>query len=355
MAGTSMDGIDVAVLRTDGENQIRSLYSKTFEYTPQTRALIKDCLNLRDETDPRLAKAEEALTREHAKACAATIEIFPEIDLIGFHGQTIWHAPQEGLTRQLGNGQLLADLTKRRVVYDFRSNDMRHGGQGAPLLPLYHAARARGMPRPLVVVNIGGVANVTWIGATKGDILAFDTGPGNALINDWMEEQYNAPLDLDGRTAAKGVIDAEWIKSQIQNPYFKTKPPKSLDRNAFSIKGMDKIWSKPDGAATLTMFTATCIALAQRYFPKPASMWIITGGGRHNSVLMKHLKTAMPETEIVSTEAACWNGDALEAEGFAYLAARSVKGLPLTLPQTTGCREAVTGGVSVYPSETKAA
>ena len=349
-----MDGIDVAVLRTDGVNQIRSMYSKTHDYTPETRALVKDCLGLRDDTDPRIALAEIAVTREHVMACKAAIEIFPEIDLIGFHGQTIWHAPLEGMTRQIGDAAMLANATNRDVVYDFRSNDMRFGGQGAPLMPLYHAARARGMPRPLVVANIGGVSNITWIGENKDDILAFDTGPGNALLNDWMEKQYGAIMDKNGETAAKGIVDTEWIKQQMLNPYFKTKPPKSLDRQDFTIDGMEKIWSKPDGAATLTMFTSTCLVLAQRYFPQPAKMWIVTGGGRHNPVMMKHLKAAMPDMEIVSTEAACWNGDALEAEGFAYLAVRSANGLPLSLPQTTGCREAVTGGIKISPLEVAA-
>lgn len=350
MSGTSLDGVDVAVLRTDGENQVKACYAKTFLYPEEIRRQVKAILNVRNENDPRVRAAEIAVTRIHAKACEEALEQFPETTLIGFHGQTIWHAPEEGLTRQIGDGQLLADLTKRDVVYDFRSEDMRNGGQGAPLLPLYHAARAHGLPRPIAILNIGGVANVTWIGPTPGEILAFDTGPGNALINDWMELKCGEPLDRDGACAAKGTPDKEWIKKQILNPYLRQMPPKSLDRNAFSIDGMDGHFVLADGAATLTSLTSTCIFMSQRFFPSPALFWIITGGGRHNRVMMKELKKLLADSQIVSAEAVSWNGDALEAEGFAYLAVRSVRGLPLSLPQTTGCKSPTTGGVLVRPS-----
>ncbi len=349
MSGTSMDGIDVAVIRTDGEHECRKLYGKTFPYNPDTQALIKACIGLRDENDPRIREAELAVTKEHALACQDALGKFPEIELIGFHGQTIWHAPEEGLTRQIGSGQLLSDMTKRKVVYDFRSNDMKHGGQGAPLMPLYHAAKARGLPRPIVIANIGGVSNITWIGKGENNILAFDTGPGNALLNDWMEWQTDIPMDKDGKASAKGRIDFDWIKEQMAHPYFKAKPPKALDRQDFTVKGLETKWSRDDGAATLSMFTATCLAAAAEYLPETPAMWVITGGGRHNPVIMKNIKSLIKNSEVVTAEAAAWNGDSLEAEGFAYLAVRSVNKMPLSFPKTTGCTEPVTGGVIVTP------
>lgn len=352
MSGTSMDGIDVAVLRTDGEHQSRLLYAKTFDYQSETRDLIKECIGLRDEADHRIALAERAVTQDHANACAEAITRFPEIDIIGFHGQTIWHAPREGLTRQLGYGQMLADMTRRQVIFDFRANDMKYGGQGAPLLPLYHAAKAKGLPRPIAIVNIGGVSNVTWIGSEENQIMSFDTGPGNALLNDWMENKTGLPLDKDGATASKGHIDYEWIEKHLKHPYFSAPAPKSLDRQAFGIRNLLDKWSLEDGAATLSMFTAASISLAGRLFPEQPAIWVICGGGRNNPVIMKHLRTLTRGADIVSAEDASWNGDSLEAEGFAYLAVRAAHKKFLTLPQTTGCSAPVTGGISVKPTMT---
>lgn len=347
MSGTSLDGIDVAVLRSDGQSVNEPLFARTYDYDPELREQIRACFGLRDEFDPRLGKAEIALTRAHAAACKEALSAFPGVQLIGFHGQTIWHAPQEGRTRQLGSGSLLADLTKRPVVYDFRSNDMRAGGQGAPLLPLYHAARAQRLPRPLAVVNIGGVGNVTWIGENESDILSFDTGPGNALVNDWMESHIGTALDENGHHAAQGKADEIWLKEQLAQKYFKTAPPKSLDRDAFTTP-TDRNWSLEDGAATLTQFTARSIAGAQHFFPQPPQAWIITGGGRHNKTMMNQLSSFVMG-RVLSAETVGWNGDALEAEGFAFLAVRSFKRLPLTLPQTTGCAMPTLGGVIVQP------
>lgn len=351
MSGTSMDGIDVAVLRTDGKTRNEPLFSKTYAYDPKVRDMIRRCLGLRDEFDPRIAEAEMAVTKAHAAACREALIGFPEVGLVGFHGQTIWHAPEEGLTRQLGNGALLADMLQKTVVNDFRSEDMRAGGQGAPLLPLYHAARAQTLPRPAVLVNIGGVANVTYIGVNgEEDILSFDTGPGNALINDWMERYHGLPMDEDGRYAAKGRTDEEWLRAQMALPYFKALPPKSLDRDAFIVPH-DGRWSLENGAATLTALTARSIAAAQHFFPNVPQVWVVTGGGRRNPTLMKQLAGLVPG-RIVATETIGWNGDALEAEGFAFLAVRAFKRLPLSLPQTTGCRVPTTGGVITRPNGT---
>lgn len=349
MSGTSLDGIDVAVMRTDGENTIQNLYARTFSYDSETRDLIRQCIGLRDETDPRIARAEERLTRAHAIACADALKMFPDTALIGFHGQTIWHAPDEKLTRQLGNASLLADLTQRQVIYNFRQADMDNGGQGAPLLPLYHQARAHGLPKPLAVLNIGGVANVTYIGTEKDDLVAFDTGPGNALLNDWVEGQRGEFMDKDGAYAAQGTVDQAWVRKQLTHQYLLKKPPKSLDRQDFSLAEMLLDLSFEDGAATLTALTAACVFAAIRHLPDTPRMWIITGGGRRNPVMMRDIKRLV-DTQTVTAEAVAWNGDALEAEGFAYLAVRSLNKLPLTLPQTTGCTHPTTGGILVHPN-----
>lgn len=348
MSGTSMDGIDVAVLRTDGETVAEPLYARTFPYTPETLELVRACIGLRDEQDPRIAKAERAVTSDHEAACREALSLFPEISLIGFHGQTIWHAPGEGLTRQLGDGQLLANLTSRNVVYDFRSNDMRHGGQGAPLLPLYHAAKSSAVARPAVIVNIGGVSNVTYI--DDDTIIAFDTGPGNAMLNDWMERHTGTPMDKDGNAASRGTIDHAWIEAHLQHPYFTATPPKSLDRQDFTIDKLAGDWSCDDGAATLSMFTAQCIAKAQHFLPHTALNWIVAGGGSHNPVIMTHLRALLSPASVITAKDAGWNADSLEAEGFAYLAVRAKKGKPLSLPTTTGCRAPVSGGVLVKPN-----
>lgn len=350
MSGTSLDGVDVAVLVTDGDREAHQRYAKTFPYPDALRSKLKQCLNQKDDSNPLLQEAEEEMTRFHAKACREALDMFPDVSLIGFHGQTIWHAPEEGRTRQLGNGALLAHLTGREVVYDFRSNDMRHGGQGAPLMPLFHAQRAAGLPRPLAIVNIGGVSNVTWVGEKPDEIVAFDTGPGNALLNDWMELKTGEPMDRGGNCAAKGVVNKQWVRQQLLNPYLRKMPPKSLDRNAFSIEGMDRDFSLADGAATLTHLTAACIVLGQKYFPKSPRLMVITGGGRHNKTMMNEIKKMLnPGTQLVSAEALDWNGDILEAKGFGYLAVRAKRGWPLTLPQTTGCDAPCSGGVIVEP------
>ncbi len=349
MSGTSLDGIDVAVMRTDGERSMRHLYAKTFEYDAETRDLIRQCIGLRDETDPRIARAEELLTRAHAEACREALLLHPETLIIGFHGQTIWHAPEEGRTRQLGDAPLLADLTQRTVIYNFRQDDMDNGGQGAPLLPLYHVARAHGLPKPLAVLNIGGVANVTWIGEGKDDLIAFDTGPGNALLNDWVEVQTGEFMDKGGEYAAKGKANQAWVKKQLNRPYLSQKPPKSLDRQDFDLSGAVLDWSFEDGAATLTLLTAACVFAAIKHLPEAPRMWIITGGGRRNPTMMREIKKLV-DTQTVTAEAVAWDGDALEAEGFAYLAVRSMHKLPLTLPQTTGCRTPTLGGTMVRPN-----
>lgn len=346
MSGTSLDGIDAALLETDGQDIARPGPSLTVPYDDAMRAVLRAALDAA-RTAPQggpvpdiIGEAERKLTLAHAAAVKALAEKAGRADLIGFHGQTILHRPEKGWTWQIGDGALLAQLTGIDVINDFRSADVAAGGQGAPLMPLYHAARARGLEEPLVVVNIGGVAQVTYI---WGDtVLAFDTGPGNAPIDDWMQRHTGQPVDKNGALAATGTVNDAALGGMLANPFFHRKPPKSLDRMDFGMDAAEGL-SAADGAATLTAFTATSLARAAEHFPQKAKSWIVSGGGRHNPTLMAMLK-ARVDASVISADAAGWDGDALEAEGFAYLAARSKRGLPLSLPTTTGVARPITGG-----------
>jgi anhydro-N-acetylmuramic acid kinase len=348
MSGTSLDGIDAALLETDGESVARPGPALTFPYDSETRALLRTALDVAakmhpdDDVPAAIVAAERHLTEWHAQAVKALLEKVGSADLIGFHGQTILHRPDQHWTWQIGDGALLARLTGIDVINDFRSADVAAGGQGAPLMPLYHAAMARrtGLAGPLVVVNIGGVGNVTYINGET--ILAFDTGPGNAPIDDWMQRHSGKPVDENGACAATGRVDEAALARMLANAFFDRVPPKSLDRMDFGMAAVEGL-SLADGAATLTAFTAASLARATEHFPVPAKNWIVSGGGRHNPVLMQMLK-ARVTGDVHNAEDVGWNGDALEAEGFAYLAMRSKKGLPLSLPTTTGVERSLTGG-----------
>ncbi len=352
MSGTSLDGIDAALIETDGEAQVAAGPALTIPYGARTRSLLRaaidDAPGVRQGGPlPHSIREAESLTSEaHARAVAALLEkaglAARDVGLIGFHGQTILHRPAQRRTWQIGDGKLLARLTGIDVVNDFRSADVAAGGQGAPLMPLYHAALARrsDLPKPLVAVNIGGVSNVTFI---DGDaVLAFDSGPGNAPIDDWMHRHTGRPVDEGGALARQGNIDQAALATMLAHPFFDRLPPKSLDRQDFGMTAVERL-SPADGAATLAAFTAAAIARAREHFPAPAATWIICGGGRHNDFLMERLRRLVG-ARVCRSEEAGWDGDALEAQGFAYLAMRSVKGLPLSLPTTTGVPHPMTGG-----------
>jgi anhydro-N-acetylmuramic acid kinase len=336
MSGTSLDGIDAAFLLTDGRDHAQAGAALTVPYDPVFRKKLRGVLGGQGD----VAAVERTLTELHAQAVRALGA--GEVDLIGFHGHTILHRPGEGRTWQIGDGALLARLTGVDVVNDFRSADVAAGGEGAPLVPLYHRALAQGFERPLVVLNIGGVANLTWIGDGPDEILAFDTGPGNALIDDWMLVQTGQTHDANGALARSGRVDAAFVQNFLAAPFFARRPPKSLDRDDFTgyrPAGM----SAADGAATLTAMTAAAIETAAKHFPAPARRWLATGGGRHNSTLLAMLAQRL-NTLVTPVESVGWQGDALEAQAFAYLAARAVEGLPLSLPSTTGAKIPTKGG-----------
>jgi len=340
MSGTSLDGIDAALIVTDGRSQVEPGPALTVPYPDSVRTLLRSVLGGTGEIEA----AERLLTEAHADAVDRLREQpgIGKIDLIGFHGHTILHRPAERRTWQIGDGAMLAARTGIDVVCDFRSADVAAGGEGAPFVPLYHAALASRLAKPIAVLNIGGVANVTWIGADGDEILAFDTGPGNALIDDWALRHTGRAVDFDGALAGSGQIDREHVARFLTHPYFSRRPPKSLDRDEFS-DFIPTSLEPADGAATLTAMSVAAVRRAADHFPEPAQTWLVCGGGRHNGFLMTTLEQALG-TKISPVETVGWDGDALEAQAFAYLAVRAVEGLPLSVPGTTGVPEPLTGG-----------
>ena len=353
MSGTSMDGIDIALIETDGENNVRRVAVGGVTYEPafreRLRGALRDAVAIQKRTERpgSLPAVEAELTNRHADAVLKFIGdrmLQPSaIDVIGFHGQTVLHRPEVGLTVQIGDGAALAAATGIDVVHDLRAADCAAGGQGAPLVPVYHRALAAKVPeRPIAFVNIGGVANITWIGG-KGELIAFDTGPGNAMIDDWVMQRTNAPRDEDGKLAAKGTVQEDYVSAFLRHNHFAAPVPKSLDRNAFDIALIDPLPTE-DGAATLTAFTAASIARAREHLPEEPQLWVIAGGGRRNRTLMGML-AGLVHNAVVPAEALGFDGDSLEAEAWAYLAVRSLDRLPITFPGTTGVRAPRTGGV----------
>ena len=386
MSGTSMDAIDVAMIETDGEDHVVRGPALTLPYNSGDRRLLSRAMDAakactrRDERPKALAIAEEMVTRLHGAAVLAFLTQYSversKVAVIGFHGQTVLHrqfqqvfeqtddkvgAPENVrrhrktmLTIQLGDGQKLADETGIPVVFDLRAADTEAGGQGAPLVPIYHKALVARLPqRPVAVVNIGGVANVTWIEEwgrypeARGGLIAFDTGPGNATIDDWMGRHTDLSFDDAGSMAARGRVNVVALKSLISHPYFSKCPPKSIDRNEFDLDELSDM-SAEDGAATLTAFTAEAIAKSREHLPDEPALWIICGGGRKNKTLMSMLAGRV-ENAVVPCEAVGLDGDMIEAEAWAYLAVRSLRGLPITFRGTTGVAKPTTGGVHGTP------
>ncbi len=349
-----MDGIDVALIKTDGQNIIEHGPNATFEYDAHMRQKLSSAMadaiaiTHRDERPGNLAEVEREITNAHIKAVESFLKekslSDSEIDVIGFHGQTVLHRPDDKLTVQLGDGQAMADQLSIRVVYDLRAADVAAGGQGAPLVPVYHRALAsRFATRPVAFVNIGGISNVTYIGDNQ-QLLAFDCGPGNALLDDWVQRHTNGLFDDGGDLARSGAVDENVLHNYMLSPYFNQPVPKSLDRGDFTLDLLGNM-SPKDGARTLTELTAKSIANAAPWFSQPPQDWIICGGGRRNKFLMQRI-AANVQGIVTPAEAHHLDGDALEAEAFAYLAVRSLKGLPITFPTTTGVEKPMTGGIS---------
>jgi anhydro-N-acetylmuramic acid kinase len=361
MSGTSQDGVDVALIDTDGERIAQFGATACRPYTRAERTLLRSATaaaaNLTERTarPDLVAKAEQLVNDAHAEAVEAFLaanDLTPaNLAAVGFHGQTLLHRPERGLTVQIGDGRALAARLGIPVVYDFRAADVAAGGQGAPLAPIFHRALVRQLGRkpPIAVLNLGGVANVTYI---DGDtLIACDTGPGNALLDDFLRLRTGHPLDTDGRAAAAGAVDEGMIERLLRHPFFAAPPPKSLDRNDF--RGwvgdtLDGIGIE-NGAATLTALTAAAVATIVPRLPRPPATWLAAGGGARNPTLMRMLGERLAPAHIETAHAVGWSVDSLEAQAFAFLAVRSLRGLPISFPATTGAPRPLTGGVLARP------
>lgn len=362
MTGTSLDAVDMAVLETDGYDIQAFGPAGDRKLREATRDLLLKTTDIarawpRGEPEPAIFDdARRAVADEHFHAASSFLEehdlAWNEFDLLGVHGQTVLHerptAERIGRTVQLLDAERLARLCGRPVAFDFRTADVAAGGEGAPLAPIYHAARARasGLTAPVAALNVGGVANITLIGA-DGGLLAFDTGPGNGMIDLMLQARGLGRFDEDGRFALAGRVDEAVLADLLNNPYFAAPAPKSLDRYDFSLTPVDHL-SVEDAAATLVAFTAEAVFKAFTQTGETPSALIVCGGGRHNPAIMQTLAARAP-VPVKSAEVFGWRGDSIEAEAFAYLAARTAGGLPISFPGTTGVKTPMTGGRIVHP------
>lgn len=348
ISGTSADGIDIAEIETDGRTVVRKGPAETLDYAYETRASVLEAIAAGPGDRSGWPEIADLVTRDHGNAIRAFIDrhgLSP--DLVVFHGQTVWHDPKAGETVQLGNPQALADMLGIPVAGDLRLADMAEGGEGAPLVPVYHQALALDLQQPLCFLNIGGVSNLTY--ADGSTLIAFDIGPGNALLDDWVRQHQAGDWDAEGKVSAKGKADGAWLGTALEHPFFKRPGPKSLDRNAFALD-LDPSVSLEDGAATLVAFTAEAIARSVALLPSDPLLWIVCGGGRLNPTIMKALADRLTG-EVKSSDEFGIDGDALEAQAMAFLGARLKAGLPTSYPETTGARRPVVGGQLYLPTD----
>jgi anhydro-N-acetylmuramic acid kinase len=359
MSGTSLDGVDVAMIETDGR-QVKAFGPSGYRpYTDHERGLLRQALTeavhlpQRDARPGILREAEQAVTKAHAEAVAGFFAQHrmssQDIDIVGFHGQTVLHRPEKRLTVQIGDAMTLAKAIHIPVMHDFRAADVAAGGQGAPFVPVYHRALAQSLQceGPIVVANIGGVSNITYIDGND-TLIACDTGPGNALLDDHMFRTMHLPFDSEGKFAAQGRPDEKWVAQALELPFFSRQPPKSLDRNDFAALKLGEM-APADGAATLTLFTVAAIARIVPLLPRPPKSWVIAGGGASNHTMMRMLRELLAPAAVRAAETLGWASDAIEAQAFGFLAARGLKGLPLSYPATTGVPMPMTGGVIARP------
>lgn len=352
MSGTSLDGVDAAVVETDGVT-IHAFGASAYRaYGDEERSTLRAALG--QWHGSALPLASDVVMVAHV----ALLGEFEPVDIIGFHGQTVAHAPRVHGTLQLGDGAALAERLNTPVVWDFRSADVELGGEGAPLAPFFHFACAKwmGANAPVAFLNLGGVGNITWLDPTRdrpeddGALLAFDTGPANAPLNDLMQARFGLPFDKNGQIAEQGTVETGALELFLSEPYFSRMPPKSLDRNDFAeMVALVNELSDADAAATLTAMCAAGVAEAMQHCPTPPDRVLVTGGGRHNPVLMKMLEVSL-DCAVAPVEAVGLDGDMLEAQAFAFLAVRVARGLPTSCPSTTGVKAAVGGGIFSAPS-----
>ncbi|WP_424833433.1 anhydro-N-acetylmuramic acid kinase [Ruegeria sp.] len=351
MSGTSMDGVDAAVIETDGHRILGFGETGYRAYAPEERDVLR--AGQGQWHGPQVEAAGELVTRAHAEV----LSDFEEVDLIGFHGQTLAHEPRGRGTLQVGDGNGLAQALGLPVVWDFRSDDVAMGGEGAPLAPFFHFACAKwiGATEPLCFLNLGGVGNLTYADPSfdgpeaAGALLAFDTGPANAPVDDLMQARRGQPMDRDGAMAREGTVEMAVLEQFLAEPFFARMPPKSLDRNDFAkMTGLVAPLADADAVATLTAMCAAGVAQGMEHCPKPPSRVLVTGGGRHNPVLMEMLRVSL-DCAVDPVETVGLDGDMLEAQAFAFLAVRVARGLPTSGPGTTGVAALVGGGIVSAP------
>ena len=368
MSGTSLDGVDVSIIKSDGNREFSSILDRYFEYDKE---LVKNILNIREKITnleklnkylDEIKDLERKITLFHVEAVKETLGMSKSsVDLIGFHGQTIFHEPEKKISKQLGDGNLLSQLTKKKVVYNFRQNDLENGGQGAPLTPIFHNVLANKINKkfslgfPLKILNIGGISNITstadWNNFDSMDeFYAYDIGPGNCLIDEWMRKNSKKKYDKDGLTARSGTIDKLVLNQALENFTDNSNYGKSLDIKDFDIffaKGL----SLEDGVATISNFTATLIANGMNYAHRMNQSlvykWLVCGGGRKNKYLLEKIRNNFKKIIIEPIDLYEIDGDFVESQAFAYLAIRSFLKLPISFPGTTGCKKPSTGGVIV--------
>jgi len=353
MSGTSLDGVDAAMLQTDGVSIFGFGGSRYRAYSEAERAVIKAALG-QWQGDSAVAAAAELVETAHAEL----LDGFEAAELVGFHGQTLAHEPAGRGTHQAGDGGILAEVLGLPVVWDFRTSDVEMGGQGAPLAPFFHFACAKWIESdaPVVFLNLGGVGNVTWVDASKdspedsGALLAFDTGPANAPINDLVAVRLGQPYDQGGELALQGAVDEPLVEAVLQRRYFHRMPPKSLDRNDFAdVLDLVDSHDDEDACATLTAIAAASVAKGMEHCPSPPTRVLVTGGGRHNKAMMAML-AALLDCPVQPVEDVGLDGDMLEAQAFAYLAVRVLRGMATSGPSTTGVAAPVGGGKVSRPS-----
>jgi anhydro-N-acetylmuramic acid kinase len=363
MTGTSLDAVDMAVLETDGEAIFAFGPAGERKLSEPVRNLALEATRAALAWPPGAAEPEvfvrlsRAAAEEHLAAAAPFLAAhglkWSDIDLIGMHGQTVLHErPQGGVpgrSIQLGDGDWLAARTGVPVAFDFRADDMAAGGEGAPLVPVYHQARARasGLPPPLAVLNLGGVANLTFCGE-HDRLFAFDTGPANGMLDLLVQERGAGRYDDGGRYASVGQVNETALATLLAHPYFQAPAPKSLDRHTFPLDPLARL-ELEDAAATLVAFTAEGVGLGFELIGETPREVVVCGGGRHNPEIMKALNARLP-APVVPAEAHGWRGDSIEAEAFAYLAARTARGLPISFPETTGVPAPMCGGRIARPA-----
>jgi len=368
MSGTSLDGVDVSIIESDGNREYSSIFDRYFEYDAE---LVKKIEKIRDKISnskdlqkysEEIKDLEKEITLFHAEAALETIEVSKSnVGLIGFHGQTIFHDSLNKITKQLGDGKLLSQLTKKKVIYSFRQNDLENGGQGAPLVPIFHNALANKLNKkfdldfPINILNIGGIANITstvdWNNLWHPNKLyAYDIGPGNCLIDEWIRKNSKVNYDKEGLIAKSGKTDELILNQALENFNLNSNYEKSLDIKDFDIffaKGL----SLENGASTITDFTAKLIADGMSYSHQTNEaqiyQWLVCGGGRKNKHLLKAIKNNFENINIDPIEKYEIDGDFIESQAFAFLAIRSLEKMPISFPTTTRCKEPLTGGIVV--------